>query len=142
MEQPYCYTSQISSELLSKQFSNHSSKSKKYSTKICSLFNKSYTAAELLLDQLNDDFSRPTASQIARSVCSAFSIGSILAQPSYICLLNTYFSFVLPPLILLAFLVVTFTLTSILATDYIQRRRGQALLFSFEHDLSPNQISK
>ena len=28
--------------------------------------------------------------------------------------------------------VVTFTLISKLATDYIQKRRGQALLFSFE----------
>ena len=38
--------------------------------------------------------------------------------------------------------VVTFTLISILATDYIQKRRGQALLFSFEYNLSPNLISK
>ena len=30
--------------------------------------------------------------------------------------------------------VVTFTLISILATDYIQKRRGQALLFSFEYN--------
>jgi hypothetical protein len=29
-----------------------------------------------------------------------------------------------------------------LATDYIQKRRGQALLFSFEYNLSPNLISK
>jgi hypothetical protein len=33
-------------------------------------------------------------------------------------------------------------LISILATDYIQKRRGQALLFSFEYNLSPNLISK
>ena len=38
--------------------------------------------------------------------------------------------------------VVTFTLISILATDYIQKRRGQALLFSFEYNLPPNLISK
>ena len=38
--------------------------------------------------------------------------------------------------------VVTFTLISILATDYIQKRRGQALLFSFEYNLSPNLITK
>ena len=38
--------------------------------------------------------------------------------------------------------VVTFTLISILVTDYIQKRRGQALLFSFEYNLSPNLISK
>ena len=30
---------------------------------------------------------------------------------------------------------------SILVTDYIQRRRGQALLFSFEYNLLPNLIS-
>ena len=34
--------------------------------------------------------------------------------------------------------VVTFTLISILVTDYIQKRRGQALLFSFEYNLLPN----
>ena len=38
--------------------------------------------------------------------------------------------------------VVTFTLISILATDYIQKRTGKALLFSFEYNLSPNLISK
>ena len=38
--------------------------------------------------------------------------------------------------------VVTFTLISILATDYIQKRRGQALLSSFEYNLLPNLISK
>ena len=38
--------------------------------------------------------------------------------------------------------VVTFSLISILATDYIQKRRGQALLFSFEYNLLPNLISK
>ena len=38
--------------------------------------------------------------------------------------------------------VVTFTLISNLATDYIQKRTGQALLFSFEYNLSPNLISK
>ena len=37
--------------------------------------------------------------------------------------------------------VVTFTLISNLATDYIQKRTGQALLFSFEYNLSPNVIS-
>ena len=30
---------------------------------------------------------------------------------------------------------------SILVTDYIQKRRGQALLFSFEYNLLPNLIS-
>ena len=34
------------------------------------------------------------------------------------------------------------SMLSILATDYIQKRRGQALLFSFEYNLSPNLISK
>ena len=29
-----------------------------------------------------------------------------------------------------------------LATDYIQKRTGQALLFSFEYDLLPNLISE
>ena len=38
--------------------------------------------------------------------------------------------------------VVTFTLIPNLATDYIQKRRGQALLFSFEYNLSPELISK
>ena len=38
--------------------------------------------------------------------------------------------------------VITFTLISILVTDYIQKRRGQALLFSFEYNLLPNLISK
>ena len=37
--------------------------------------------------------------------------------------------------------VVSFTLISNLATDYIQKRRGQAFLFSFEFNLSPNLIS-
>ena len=37
--------------------------------------------------------------------------------------------------------VVTFTLMSILATNYIQKRRGQALFFSFEYNLLPNSIS-
>ena len=32
-------------------------------------------------------------------------------------------------------------LISILVTDYIQKRRGQALLFSFEYNLLPNLIS-
>ena len=32
-------------------------------------------------------------------------------------------------------------LISILVTDYIQKRRGQALLFSFEYDLLPKLIS-
>ena len=36
--------------------------------------------------------------------------------------------------------VLTFTL--ILPKDHIQKRRGQALLFSFEYNLSPNLISK
>ena len=36
--------------------------------------------------------------------------------------------------------VVSFTLISILGTDYIQKRRGQALLFSFEYNLSPNLL--
>ena len=36
--------------------------------------------------------------------------------------------------------VVTFTLISILVTDYIQKRRGQALVFSFEYNLLPNLI--
>ena len=31
--------------------------------------------------------------------------------------------------------LVTFTLISILATDYIQKRRGQTLLLSFEYNL-------
>ena len=34
------------------------------------------------------------------------------------------------------------SMLSILATDYIQKRRGQALLFSFEYNQSPNSISK
>ena len=38
--------------------------------------------------------------------------------------------------------VVIFTLISNLVTDYIQKRRGQALLFSFEYNLLPNLISK
>ena len=38
--------------------------------------------------------------------------------------------------------VVTFTLISNLATDYIQKRRGDPGLFSFEYNLSPNLISK
>ena len=38
--------------------------------------------------------------------------------------------------------VVTFTLISNLATDYIQKRRGEPGLFSFEYNLSPNLISK
>ena len=38
--------------------------------------------------------------------------------------------------------VVTFTLISNLATDYIQKRRGQDNLFSFEYNLLPNLISK
>ena len=38
--------------------------------------------------------------------------------------------------------VVTFTLISSLVTDYIQKRRGQALLSSFEYNLSPKLISK
>ena len=33
------------------------------------------------------------------------------------------------------------SMLSILATDYIQKRRGQALLFSFEYNLLPNLIS-
>ena len=37
--------------------------------------------------------------------------------------------------------VVTFTLISNLATDCIQKRTGQALLFFFEYNLSPNLIS-
>ena len=32
-------------------------------------------------------------------------------------------------------------LISILVTDYIQKRRGQARLFSFEYNLLPNLIS-
>mgnify|MGYP007022696262 CR=1 FL=1 len=35
--------------------------------------------------------------------------------------------------------VVTFTLISNLATDHIQKRRGEPGLFSFEYNLSPNQ---
>jgi hypothetical protein len=35
---------------------------------------------------------------------------------------------------------VTFTLISILLTDYIQKRGGQALLFSFEYNLRQRQI--
>ena len=38
--------------------------------------------------------------------------------------------------------VVTFSLISNLATDYIQKRRGQPGLFSFEYNLSPKLISK
>ena len=38
--------------------------------------------------------------------------------------------------------VVTFTLISNLATDYIKKRRGDPGLFSFEYNLSPNLISK
>ena len=38
--------------------------------------------------------------------------------------------------------VVTFTLISNLATDYIQKRRGDPGLFYFEYNLSPNSISK
>ena len=33
--------------------------------------------------------------------------------------------------------IITFTVISILATYHIQKRRGQALLFSFEYNLSP-----
>ena len=36
--------------------------------------------------------------------------------------------------------VVTFTLISNLATDHIQKRTGQALLFSFEYNQLPNLI--
>ena len=36
--------------------------------------------------------------------------------------------------------VVNFTLISILATEYIQKRRGQALPFSFEYNLLPSLI--
>jgi hypothetical protein len=32
-------------------------------------------------------------------------------------------------------------LITVLVTDYIQKRRGQALLFSFEYNLLPNLIS-
>ena len=32
-------------------------------------------------------------------------------------------------------------LISILVTDYIQKRRGQALLFSFKYNMLPNLIS-
>ena len=38
--------------------------------------------------------------------------------------------------------VVTFTLISNLATDYIQKRRGEPGLFSFEYNMSPKLISK
>ena len=38
--------------------------------------------------------------------------------------------------------VVTFTLISNLATDYIQKRRGDPGLFFFEYNPSPNLISK
>ena len=38
--------------------------------------------------------------------------------------------------------VITFTLISNLVTDYIQKRRGEPGLFSFEYNLSPNLISK
>ena len=39
--------------------------------------------------------------------------------------------------------VVTFTLRSILVTDYIKKKRpGSPLLFSFEYNLLPNLISK
>ena len=38
--------------------------------------------------------------------------------------------------------VVVKNLLSILVTDYTQKRRGQALLFSFEYNLLPNLISK
>ena len=38
--------------------------------------------------------------------------------------------------------VVTFTLISNLATNYIQKRRGEPGMFSFEYNLSPNLISK
>ena len=38
--------------------------------------------------------------------------------------------------------VVTFTLISNLATDYIQKRKGDPGLFFFEYNLSPNLISK
>ena len=37
--------------------------------------------------------------------------------------------------------VVSFALISILATDHIQKRRGEPGLFSFEYNLSPNLIS-
>ena len=37
--------------------------------------------------------------------------------------------------------IVTFTLISNLATDYIQKRRGEPGLFSFEYNLSPKLIS-
>ena len=33
-------------------------------------------------------------------------------------------------------------LRPILVTDYVQKRRGQAVLFSFEYNLLPNLISK
>ena len=38
--------------------------------------------------------------------------------------------------------VVTFTFISILVPDYIQKREGQTLLFSFEYNLLPNLILK
>ena len=38
--------------------------------------------------------------------------------------------------------VVTFTLISNLATDYIQKKRREPGLFSFENNLSPKLISK
>ena len=37
--------------------------------------------------------------------------------------------------------VVTFMSIHILATDYIQKRRGEPGLFSFEYSMSPNLIS-
>ena len=42
----------------------------------------------------------------------------------------------------LSMYVVTFTLISNLATDYIQKRIGEPGLFSFEYNLSPKLISK
>ena len=37
--------------------------------------------------------------------------------------------------------IITFTLISNLATDYMQKRRGEPGLFSFEYNLLPNLIS-
>ena len=42
----------------------------------------------------------------------------------------------------LSMYIVNFTLISNLATDYIQKRKGEPGLFSFEYNLSPKLISK
>ena len=66
-------------------------------------------------------------------------VGYILLHGIYWPCLFSFPSLTLP---LCPIHVVTFTLISILPTDYFQKRRGQVLLFSFEYDLLPKLISK